>query len=505
MANDPLARALMGSFSTAPAGSQPRRNDALVRALMGSTLSGRPVQGGFGEVATDIGKALLAKTLMNRDDAAEAKNQEAMSAAMRGYFAKPWNNPNTPQDESLTGTDAGGIAGMRAALEPYGDTPFARQAVPHFMAADYQTKMNHAANDRKRAQEQETWQTRFEAEQDAARNLASFKAGLPDNSPETFGDPETVTGPDGKPVLVQVGNRGTVQPMEGYGPEKTGGFEGSGMTQQAANTLRDYTLKTRSGAPVTEQEKLDAAIAYQFLAKDKVQSLPDGSAVTIPGMDLSSFENPMGSPVLAPQAVADNAAGPLPPEHTVQNSTSTTAPADQIVLPKSVREARESLPNVEASAAQLTDLVGKIVNHPALSSMVGMPGSFSGTGARLFGTPIAGTPEADFQALLNQLEGQTFLQAYQGLKGGGPITDIEGQQAKQAISRLGQLGQSEESYRQAAQDLLDYTQALVDKARTAAGQELTQSATSGGVTHRYNPETGKIERIGPDQSDFQVR
>ena len=62
-------------------------------------------------------------------------------------------------------------------------------------------------------------------------------------TPESFGTPQTVMGPDGKPVLAQFGNRGTPRPISGFAPipgaEKAGGppvvkdfFEGGQVLQK---------------------------------------------------------------------------------------------------------------------------------------------------------------------------------------------------------------------------------------------------------------------------------
>ena len=47
-----------------------------------------------------------------------------------------------------------------------------------------------------------------------------------------------------------------------------------------------------------------------------------------------------------------------------------------------------------------------------------------------------GTPEKNFKILMDQITGINFLDAYSQLKGGGPISDIEGAAAKAAKARL---------------------------------------------------------------------
>ena len=63
-----------------------------------------------------------------------------------------------------------------------------------------------------------------------------------------------------------------------------------------------------------------------------------------------------------------------------------------------------------------------------------------------------GTDQAKADALAKQLEGQAFLQAFQSLKGGGAITNVEGEKATAAIARL-QRNQSEGDYKGALQEL----------------------------------------------------
>lgn len=62
-----------------------------------------------------------------------------------------------------------------------------------------------------------------------------------------------------------------------------------------------------------------------------------------------------------------------------------------------------------------------------------------------------GTPKADFQVSLDQAQGQAFLQAREMLRGGGQITDYEGQRAENAIARLS-TAQSQKAFNEALDD-----------------------------------------------------
>jgi len=69
---------------------------------------------------------------------------------------------------------------------------------------------------------------------------------------------------------------------------------------------------------------------------------------------------------------------------------------------------------------------------------------------------------------MDQIGGQTFLQAYNMLRGGGVITDIEGQKATDALARLN-TAQNPEDYRTALNELRTIVQSGLDKARRTAG------------------------------------
>ena len=49
---------------------------------------------------------------------------------------------------------------------------------------------------------------------------------------------------------------------------------------------------------------------------------------------------------------------------------------------------------------------------------------------------VPGTERAGARSYLDQIGGQAFLQAFESLKGGGQITEIEGTKATTALTRL---------------------------------------------------------------------
>lgn len=79
-----------------------------------------------------------------------------------------------------------------------------------------------------------------------------------------------------------------------------------------------------------------------------------------------------------------------------------------------------------------------------------------------------------FQPKIDQLKGQTFLNAYERLKGGGVITEIEGQKAESALARLSQA-QDPADFRKALQDLKEVV--MVGLERSKAPTFETDNAT----------------------------
>lgn len=125
-------------------------------------------------------------------------------------------------------------------------------------------------------------------------------------------------------------------------------------------------------------------------------------------------------------------------------------------------EAQSSFPQVAATAQQTLDLIGQLRNHPGRKSATGMTGVLPA---------IPGTQTKDFTTLLDQAKGQSFLAAFNQLKGGGAISEKEGQKAEQAIARLDRM-QSEEGFLAALADL----QSVVE-----AGQARATAKASGGA------------------------
>ena len=138
-------------------------------------------------------------------------------------------------------------------------------------------------------------------------------------------------------------------------------------------------------------------------------------------------------------------------------------------LAKSDAKALEEGPSAIQSGEQTLALLNRMVGDPEAKGAAAQPHpGFAGVvgatlmpGMRL----VQGTPEADFDAMLEQVLGGAFLEAYERLKGTGQITEIEGKKATQAITRM-QRAVSETEFLQAATEFRTALQTALDKANT---------------------------------------
>lgn len=111
-------------------------------------------------------------------------------------------------------------------------------------------------------------------------------------------------------------------------------------------------------------------------------------------------------------------------------------------LPKAMDEVTRGLQLIDEMVGSAD---GKVPPHPGFQGAVGatwLPGSRF----------VPGTDESDFSARFDQIQGSAFLEAFEKLRGGGQITEIEGKKATSAINRMG-LAQSEKEFIDAARDL----------------------------------------------------
>jgi hypothetical protein len=139
-------------------------------------------------------------------------------------------------------------------------------------------------------------------------------------------------------------------------------------------------------------------------------------------------------------------------------------------LPKVIDTANMTLSGIDSLIGK-RDATGNLLKgekpHPGFQNVVGatfLPG------LRF----VPGTDAADFQSRFDQIKGGAFLQAFETLKGGGQITNVEGEKGTLALNRM-QLAQSEKEFITAAREFQGIIKAGVERAKKLTGSTAAAS------------------------------
>ena len=134
-----------------------------------------------------------------------------------------------------------------------------------------------------------------------------------------------------------------------------------------------------------------------------------------------------------------------------------------------------------------------------IDGILGDPALDSATGIFSFLQSVPGTEQRRVGARIKQLDGQAFLQAFESLKGGGQITEIEGTKATQAIGRL-DSAQRPEDYRAALTELRDLLNVAQGRPPGWADQQSSKPAAIPSIAteDEYNALSSGAVFIDPD-------
>ena len=142
--------------------------------------------------------------------------------------------------------------------------------------------------------------------------------------------------------------------------------------------------------------------------------------------------------------------------------------AAEAALPGAIETASEGIRLIDEMVGkrEIKDASGKVIQkgtrpHPGFSSYVGATLT---PGMRF----VEGSDTASFDVRQKQIEGRAFLEAFNSLKGGGSITEKEGEKGTAAIMRMNKAS-SEREYVAAARELQDILARGVERARAKAG------------------------------------
>jgi hypothetical protein len=155
-------------------------------------------------------------------------------------------------------------------------------------------------------------------------------------------------------------------------------------------------------------------------------------------------------------------------------------------LPKVISRAEDSVRLIDELIGKRDSKTGQLLKgekpHPGFEGSVGatwLPG------ARF----VPGTDAASFMARFDQITGQSFLEAYESLRGGGSITQPEGEKGTSAINRM-KTASSEQEFIRAAMDLQDVMRKGVANAQARASR-------AGGMGSRAAPAGGGVDTSNP--------
>ena len=172
----------------------------------------------------------------------------------------------------------------------------------------------------------------------------------------------------------------------------------------------------------------------------------------------------------------------------------------QAPIPGGPEDTSGDAASLAASASDSLALIDNVLNDPNLASVTGM------IQGRL---PARTQAQQDLLIRIEQLQGQAFLQAFETLKGGGQITEREGQAAQAAIARL-QRPQSEDAYRQALTELRAIVARGAERAGGAAQQPIGAEVPTAGASSIPNgyslltPETwAEISDVWPSLTEAE--
>jgi hypothetical protein len=157
-------------------------------------------------------------------------------------------------------------------------------------------------------------------------------------------------------------------------------------------------------------------------------------------------------------------------------ATGKDAAAAVRTLPAAIASSQKALANIDAMLGDARVVNNQIVAsegkgpHPGFSSAVG-----AGIGLRF----IPGTSASDFQERFREVTSGAFLEAFESLRGGGSITEKEGEKATAAKTRMS-LAQSEKEFVTAAREYQNIIRVGITRAQGRLAKARPAGAPAGG-------------------------
>lgn len=242
-----------------------------------------------------------------------------------------------------------------------------------------------------------------------------------------------------------------------------------------APVLRD---DSRAADPAAEQRAIIEK--EQRETADALAALPPGDPKAARLRDLSSALGrelsrlpPAAGPAIALPPAGGGLKVALSPEEEVALAAKKTAATTRAELDEKATPTAQDKQKTVAKGSLMLRQIDEALDAPGMKAGTGWTGAVLGIGG---GLPASET--RDFINRVEQLKGQTFLQAFETLKGGGAITEKEGEKAQAALARLDRL-QDPKDFERAVLDLREVVEAGVRRAGGEASSRAPKLSTGG--------------------------
>jgi hypothetical protein len=255
-------------------------------------------------------------------------------------------------------------------------------------------------------------------------------------------------------------------------------FANTGITKKATDEQVRQAIKTPQGLSDLIIKAMTSTDQFQKILHDREQLGISKRQADISQGTLDVSRQRLANetnPVLLSNIAEAKAAG----EFLGKNKAAAAQ-----ALPGALENATQAIRLIDemVGTAEVKDEKGKIIQaagkkHPGFSEYVGA--------AFIPGTRfLEGSDVASFELRQKQIEGKAFLEAFNVLRGGGAITQVEGEKGTLAIMRMNKAS-SEKEYVDAARELQEVLRTGVNTMRAKAGQP--SGGKGGGGVDTSNP------------------
>jgi len=233
---------------------------------------------------------------------------------------------------------------------------------------------------------------------------------------------------------------------------KTAVINGRLVDEQTGQIIADFSDTNRQGPEIKSLKNADG---------EDVNFVYDAQQKKWVPLDMGGTAPAVGQP---PQG-AQPAIPPPPPG--VNKAEWRKGYTSEIA--KSTAAANAALPGAIAQTERLISSIEAVEKDPQLNKVIGPIDA---------NTPTILPASKRVESRLNEIEKQSFMQAFESLKGAGAITEQEGKAAQQSLNRLSARDVSEADYRKALAEFKANVKTMLDTAKVKAGRMAPEQAAA---------------------------